>query len=649
LIFCVYELHLTRSLFCSKSMNRFFLIQAHLICYDPNSINALITNYFSANTLFARPTTTQASVIIGNAPYVDNYAQAWSIDAGEGNHAVVDFEYFDTEAGYDYLTVTNQETGKELLKVAGRFTGGFRLPLPAQKVVLTFVSDGGVVATGFVGKADSEAASRCEFMFATATDANTKMKTKPLAGQYLGVISNELASFNAVVGIIGESAASNKYAFPQGTATLVTDQVAGTVTFTATLPAAEAGAEYEYTITETGLAATTDEVFMIDGLHSMYGNLYTRAQAAQVTAPINVIKAGQVVKACADAECQVTPSLVAYARVCTNIAKPEEAGGAVVPLAAAETFEITTDEPFIKIVYSNPTTKKVVRDAFDAAAAKWNKLITNNFPDIPLPASITSGADLGCDAKVTTKPLPDTTMLKGLVIYATIAEIDGPGRILGSAGPCAFSLESGFFFGQGSNVQPRVGSMNFDVEDLGGMYQDGSLNGVIAHEMGHVIGIGTTWRAQYYKTLDLTRAQITPQSDPRYIKENGIAGWVAIGGTDKNNTIGGEMKVGVPAARTGGGGTAGGHWRETQFGSEMMSGYSAPGDKDELSLMTAMSLKDIGYTNLDLNATDYYEMPKEFQVKEFLANARPLGNDIIDFKRVGVLSANGDVSIQDGQ
>jgi hypothetical protein len=483
-------------------------------------------------------------------------------------------------------------------------------------------------------------------MYATAATGATAMKTKALGGQFIGVISNALAEFNAVLGIIGEG--TNTFAFPQGTATLTKDEAAGTVKFVAALPAAQAGDAFNYTITETGLAATTDEVFMIDGLSALYGGLYTRSNTAEVTAPINVIKAGQIVGKCEGAVCDAAPSLVAYARVCTAINKPEEAGGAVVALVEPTAFEVS-NEPFITVVYSNPKTKKVVRDAFDAAAAKWNRVITNNFPDIPLPASITSGADLGCDPITTVKDLPNTSVLKGLVIYATIGIIDGPGKILGSAGPCAFSLETGFRFGDESAVQPRVGAMTFDEADLGGMYQDGSLNGVIAHEMGHVIGIGTTWREGFYGMLDLTRAEITPQSDPRYMGENGIQGWVEIGGTNETNTIGDDNKRGIPAARTGGGGTAGGHWRETQFGSEMMSGYSAPGDKDELSLMTARSLYDIGYTNINLDETDDYEMPTQFQVQDFLANARPLGNDIVQPKRIGVLSTNGDLTIQDAE
>ncbi|MEY9156350.1 putative Zn-dependent protease [Bradyrhizobium japonicum] len=36
-----------------------------------------------------------------------------------------------------------------------------------------------------------------------------------------------------------------------------------------------------------------------------------------------------------------------------------------------------------------------------------------------------------------------------------------------------------------------TGDMQFDTADLSAMEADGTLNDVIMHEMGHVIGIGT--------------------------------------------------------------------------------------------------------------------------------------------------------------
>ena len=78
-----------------------------------------------------------------------------------------------------------------------------------------------------------------------------------------------------------------------------------------------------------------------------------------------------------------------------------------------------------------------------------------------------------------------------------------------------------------------------------------------------------------------------------------------------------------------------------------MSGYAVPGNKYELSKMTAKSLLDIGYTNIDLSATDEYQMPSQFANDAILTNARFMGNDIMTFKKIGLLSANGDFSTAD--
>jgi hypothetical protein len=63
-------------------------------------------------------------------------------------------------------------------------------------------------------------------------------------------------------------------------------------------------------------------------------------------------------------------------------------------------------------------------DSVDAAAAKWNKLITNSFPNISPPASIASCADLGCNPATTVKDWSNTSLLRGLIIYATIEKMD---------------------------------------------------------------------------------------------------------------------------------------------------------------------------------------------------------------------------------
>ena len=69
-----------------------------------------------------------------------------------------------------------------------------------------------------------------------------------------------------------------------------------------------------------------------------------------------------------------------------------------------------------------------------------------------------------------------------LLISSTLEEIDGVGGVLGSAGPSDVwnSCPSVSF----------VGAMTFDVADINELENQGTFEGVILHEMGHVIGVG---------------------------------------------------------------------------------------------------------------------------------------------------------------
>ncbi|CAN0455293.1 unnamed protein product, partial [Scytosiphon promiscuus] len=74
-----------------------------------------------------------------------------------------------------------------------------------------------------------------------------------------------------------------------------------------------------------------------------------------------------------------------------------------------------------------------------------------------------------------------------LVITAGLKSIDGPGGILGSAGPTGVWQD-----------HPGIsysGMMEFDSDDMQSMEDNGSFKGVILHEMGHVIGVGYVIKA----------------------------------------------------------------------------------------------------------------------------------------------------------
>ena len=69
-----------------------------------------------------------------------------------------------------------------------------------------------------------------------------------------------------------------------------------------------------------------------------------------------------------------------------------------------------------------------------------------------------------------------------LLISATLEPIDGINGILGSAGPTRIWNDC--------RTISLEGAMRFDIADIAGMEFRGIFEGVILHEMGHVIGVG---------------------------------------------------------------------------------------------------------------------------------------------------------------
>src|SRR5436189_44076 len=114
------------------------------------------------------------------------------------------------------------------------------------------------------------------------------------------------------------------------------------------------------------------------------------------------------------------------------------------------------------------------RAVFDSAAAHWERLIYGDVPDIPLNIP---GDTLKKYCTGRTTPTLNETV-DDIVIYAILDSIDGPGKVLGRAGPC-YIRSSGF--------QPVIGVMFFDTADVASF----PFDVVVTHEMGHVIGFGT--------------------------------------------------------------------------------------------------------------------------------------------------------------
>jgi hypothetical protein len=186
-------------------------------------------------------------------------------------------------------------------------------------------------------------------------------------------------------------------------------------------------------------------------------------------------------------------------------------------------------------------------------------------------------------------------VIDDILIEAQGRPIDGPGKILGQAGPTHVRPE-----GSGvSALLPAKGIMTFDTDDLKKMQTEGTLNDVITHEMGHVLGIGTIWPLK-----KLLKGE--GGDNPTFSGKAAMAAYKVLRGA--------KRAVRVPVENTGGPGTAGGHWRETVFRNELMSGFiAAPGNP--MSSVTVGSLQDLGYT-VDPNAAEPFTLPDLLSLAE---------------------------------
>jgi Ca2+-binding RTX toxin-like protein len=174
-----------------------------------------------------------------------------------------------------------------------------------------------------------------------------------------------------------------------------------------------------------------------------------------------------------------------------------------------------------------------------------------------------------------------------LLIDANVSLIDGPGsngrNILGQAGPDFVRLPS---------YLPIHGVMTFDSYDIAQMASGGTLDEVILHEMGHVLGVGSIWT-----NLGLRTGNSTYYG---FIGPNALAEYRAMSGNSSATSV--PVEPGTQ------GGSSGSHWAEAVFQNELMTPSTGPGSYMPLSRLTIASLADLGYT-VNLSAADSYSFP----------------------------------------
>jgi hypothetical protein len=247
------------------------------------------------------------------------------------------------------------------------------------------------------------------------------------------------------------------------------------------------------------------------------------------------------------------------------------------PAAAAKA--LNEPSPFtIEVRFLGGLTEKQ-KNAFKAAADRWSRVIIGDVASVTI----------------------DGEVIDDVLILAQGQDIDGPGKILGQAGPTHVRPRTA---GKDAFL-PAKGTMAFDTADLQQMEHDGTLNDVITHEMGHVLGIGTIWSRK-------RRLHAAGTANPTFTGHAAEAEYGKL-------TVGGSRPV--PVENQGGQGTADSHWREAVFGNELMTGFVGKAG-NPLSRLTIASLQDLGYV-VDLNAAEPYSLPNHLQLAEGGAVASP--------------------------
>jgi len=240
------------------------------------------------------------------------------------------------------------------------------------------------------------------------------------------------------------------------------------------------------------------------------------------------------------------------------------------------------------------------RQAVTIAVQRWQRVIAGHVETSPLNEPANRCFD-GAPAI--------NEIVEDLLVFVQITAIDGPGNRVARAGPCTVHPQSSL---------TQMGLLQLDSADLGLLLGQGTLDNMVTHEFGHVLGFGTLWRASFRNLFSGAGT-----NDPFFSGVSARAEFARLFSSYVGNT--------VPVENTGDEGTRDTHWRRSVFNNELMQGFSQA--NMPMSRVTVASLADLGYT-VDLTKADPFTFTAALRAAAL--RGTELANDVAENEIWGV-------------
>jgi PKD repeat protein len=274
----------------------------------------------------------------------------------------------------------------------------------------------------------------------------------------------------------------------------------------------------------------------------------------------------------------ITSKSFTYPNTGSFIAKLTVSDSKGASVSRSTTIKVTAPGTYNVVLQYAPGFPDRFKAAFQAAATRWQSIITADVPDVP---ETYDPARCGVTGQSPVVGIDDLVIFVDTIPY----DANNP-NLLGQAGPC---------LSRQSSRLTIAGAMEFVDAQMDGLLAANQLTDTVMHEMGHILGLGTHWQSLGLSVNVLGGSLCG--TDPQYIGVNALREYRALGGV-------GNIKL----ENLYGPGTCEGHWKESVFGRELMTGFLNYRQINPLSRITLGSMQDLGYS-IDLTKADTYTIP----------------------------------------